>query len=216
MKCKVYCGGMHESVQQQVLQINGFSTGIIPFKYLGVPLSSRKLTIHHCGPLVHRILAKIQHWTARLLSYAGRYQLIRNVLFGITAYWMNVFPMPKGVIKHIEAICRNIMWKGNTDKTNKALVAWDFICNPKGAGGLSITSLKEWNIATMGKLFWNIQAKADKLWVKWVNTYYLKQHNAMDWQSKNCSWILASVFKCRDKIKGTNAWATVIYTNWEI
>ncbi|XP_058741051.1 uncharacterized protein LOC131613393 [Vicia villosa] len=32
----------------------------------------------------------------------------------------------------------------------------------------------------------------------------------MDWQRKNCSWILASVFKWRDKIKGINAWATVL------
>ncbi|XP_058764072.1 uncharacterized protein LOC131637497 [Vicia villosa] len=32
----------------------------------------------------------------------------------------------------------------------------------------------------------------------------------MDWQSKNCSWILASVFKCRDRIKGTNTWGSAL------
>ncbi|XP_058776403.1 uncharacterized protein LOC131650721 [Vicia villosa] len=211
-KCKVYCGGIKEADQQQILQITGFSAGSIPFKYLGVPLSSRRLTIHHCRTLVDRILAKIQHWTAKLLSYAGRYQLIRSVLFGVTSYWLNVFPIPKGVLKHIEAMCRSFLWKGNAEATRKAPVTWDSVCNPKRARGLNITSLKEWNIASMGKLFWNIQAKADKLWVKWVNTYYLKHADALDWQHKNCSWILANVFKCRDKIKMTAAWSTCMLT----
>lgn len=49
----------------------------------------------------------------------------------------------------------------------------------------------------MGKLFWNIQAKADKLWVKWISTYYLKKTSAMDWQSRNCSWLIANIFKCK-------------------
>ncbi|XP_058773793.1 uncharacterized protein LOC131648007 [Vicia villosa] len=85
-KGKVYCGGVPDSVQQHMLQITGFSAGIIPFKYLGVPLSNRKLTIHHCRPLVDRILSKIQDWTTKLLSYTDKYQLIRSVLFGVTSY----------------------------------------------------------------------------------------------------------------------------------
>jgi hypothetical protein len=53
-------------------------------------------------------------------------------------------------------------------------VAWEKICEPKIAGGLNITSLVEWNQATIGKLLWNLQSKADKHWVKWIDAYYLK------------------------------------------
>lgn len=124
-----------------MLQITGFSAGSLPFKYLGVPPSSKKLNIHQCRTLVDKILGKIQHWTSKLLSYAGRHQMITSVLFGITSYGMNdVFPIPKGVIKHIEEICRNYLWKGSVDTTKKAPVAWDFVCNSKRNGGLSITS----------------------------------------------------------------------------
>ncbi|XP_058755140.1 uncharacterized protein LOC131628305 [Vicia villosa] len=77
-----------------------------------------------------------------------------------------VFPMPKCVIKHIEAVCRSFKWSGGAEITRKAPVAWDKMCEPKNSRGLNITALKEWNVATMGKLTWNIQAKADKLWHK--------------------------------------------------
>lgn len=31
-----------------------------------------------------------------------------------------------------------------------------------------------WNKAGVGKSFWNIRAKKDKLWVKWIYSYYGK------------------------------------------
>lgn len=55
------------------METTKFSAGKLPFKYLGVPLSSRKLTIYQCEPLVDRTVSKIRYWTAKLLSYAGRF-----------------------------------------------------------------------------------------------------------------------------------------------
>lgn len=75
-KCKVYCGGMNTSEIQKLLHITGFSVGSLSFKYIGVPLSRRRLNIHKCRPLIDKNLEKIKHWTSRLLSHVGRYQLI--------------------------------------------------------------------------------------------------------------------------------------------
>lgn len=50
----------------------GFKEGGLPFKYLGVPLASIKLTITQCQPLIEKVTALVKHWFARLLSYAGR------------------------------------------------------------------------------------------------------------------------------------------------
>lgn len=43
----------------------------------------------------------------------------------------------------------------------------------KKHGGLNITLLIEWNQTTM-------QVKVDKLWVKWMNEYYVKEENIMN------------------------------------
>lgn len=144
----------------------------------------------------------------RLLSYVGRCQLIKSVLFAITSYWMQVFPLPKKVLRHIEAICRPFLLTGKDEVSKRALVAWDKVCAPKSAGGLHILSLVEWNIAAVAKLLWNIHCKADKLWVKWVHMYFLKGQDVMEYQlTASCFRMLRNILKCRTVVVYTRAWA---------
>lgn len=77
--------------------------------------------------------------------------------------------LPKKVIHHIEGLCRNLLWNGKEERSYKAPVAWEKLCKPKNSGGLNIIELLHWNIATLEKLLWKIQSKADKLWVRWLN-----------------------------------------------
>lgn len=42
-KCKIYCGGMNGNGEGQLAGITGFAKGPLPFRYLGIPLTSRKL-----------------------------------------------------------------------------------------------------------------------------------------------------------------------------
>lgn len=96
--CKVYFGGTSLEENTNILRIAAYDEGILPFKYLGVPLSSRILSIPQCQPLMDKITAHIHNWTAHLLSVASRCQLVKSVLFYVTAYWMQVFPLPKQMI----------------------------------------------------------------------------------------------------------------------
>ncbi|XP_058759242.1 uncharacterized protein LOC131632512 [Vicia villosa] len=151
-KCKVYFGGTNEVEKDTILNITGYEEGVLPFKYLGVPLSSRRLSINQCQPLVDKITARIQHWTAHLLSAAGRSQLVKSVLVSVATYWMQVFPLPKKIINHVESICRMYLWSGKSSNSKKAPIAWDIVCYQKNAGGLNINFLTEWNQAIMLKL----------------------------------------------------------------
>ncbi|XP_058784355.1 uncharacterized protein LOC131659139 [Vicia villosa] len=83
-KCKLYCGGMDDSEKRSVEDIIGFSRGSLPFKYLGIPLSSRKISSTHCMALAEKIGEKMKHWSFQLLSYAGRVQMVNSVVFGYT------------------------------------------------------------------------------------------------------------------------------------
>lgn len=109
---KVYFGGVHPVAQQQSLWKPNFLTVVYLLSILGVPLDSKKLTIENCAPLIEKITGRLRHWTTKLLSYAGRLQLIKSVLFGISLYWLQIFPLPKKVFKHIEGLCRSFMWSG--------------------------------------------------------------------------------------------------------
>lgn len=114
-------------------------------------------------------------------------------------------------MKHIEAICRSFLWSNTEEITRRAPVAWDNVCNPMRADGLNITSLREWNTTTIVKLLWNIQSKAEKLWVKWVNIYYLKDTDVMEWQpNTTTSWLLESIVNCRNEVRHLSYWQEVM------
>ena len=44
-KSKVDFGGVNIDVQQKILDFTGFAKGGLPFRQLGIPLDSRKLTV---------------------------------------------------------------------------------------------------------------------------------------------------------------------------
>ncbi|GJT91068.1 putative reverse transcriptase domain, reverse transcriptase zinc-binding domain protein [Tanacetum coccineum] len=115
-----------------------FEEGVLPVKYLGVPLISSGLFHKDCKILVERVKIKIEDWKNKSLSFAGE------------------------------------MKRGN------AKVKWDIVCLPKEDGGLGIRRLKTWNLALMTTHIWSILSNRQSLWVKWINSYRLKDRNFWD------------------------------------
>ena len=74
-KSAVFLVGVNDNVKATILNMTGFSIGSLPVKYLGVPLISTKLSHSDCIPLMDKMMARIQSWTSRSLSFAGRMQL---------------------------------------------------------------------------------------------------------------------------------------------
>ncbi|XP_021733008.1 uncharacterized protein LOC110699800 [Chenopodium quinoa] len=213
-KSEVYFGGVSIDVQKELRELFGVSQGTIPFRYLGVPLSSKKLTNAQCRPLVERVTARIQGWMAKHLSYAGRLQLVKSVLFGIQTYWAQIFILPKKILKEIEARFRCFLWTGSSAPAKKSLVAWNNVCLPKVCGGWNLLSLPKWNKAAVTKLLWDIAHKADNLWVKWVHIYYFKHKDC--WTTPTparCSWFLKKILSYRDVVNDQGGWDGFIQGN---
>lgn len=59
-KSSLYIAGVSADFRDQVLSEMRFSLGVMPFKYLEVPLSPRKLTVSQCIPLVDNIIARVR------------------------------------------------------------------------------------------------------------------------------------------------------------
>lgn len=71
-KCKAYYGSGEDNVKEEICNITSFIGGTLPFRYLGIPLTSKKLSNHHCLILVDKIFARVKHWSKHLLSFEGR------------------------------------------------------------------------------------------------------------------------------------------------
>lgn len=87
-KCKALYGGVDSPVKIEILGVTSFVERDLSFRYLGIPLTSKKLSIHHCIGPIDRIVSCIKHWSTKLLSYAGRVQLINNITIYISSCWM--------------------------------------------------------------------------------------------------------------------------------
>ncbi|XP_070006032.1 uncharacterized protein [Nicotiana sylvestris] len=201
-KSSIYITGIAQHIKEQLMKLTGYADGSLPFKYMGVPLSTRKLNIHQCLPLVEKITKRVRCWSARLLSYSGRIQLIKYVLFGIQTYWVQIFLLPKKIMKMIETICRTFLWTGSIECSKKALIAWDTLCQPKATGGLNVIYMKIWNKATLLKHLWVLAMKKDTLWIKWAHNYYIKNRDIAEMDTpKAVAWVIRKIIEAREDVK---------------
>ncbi|XP_058751794.1 uncharacterized protein LOC131624890 [Vicia villosa] len=59
----------------------------------------------------------------------------------------------------------------------------------------------------MMKLLWNIQKKKDNLWVRWIDSYYIKGHDVMLMEAKEQhSWIFKAILQQRVVANGLQGW----------
>ncbi|KAK4380929.1 hypothetical protein Sango_3017300 [Sesamum angolense] len=183
--------------RQQILESVGFQEGSLPVKYLGIPLTSSRLTISDCRPLLDKVDARLAGWHNQNLSYAGRLQLIKSVLSTLHTYWASVFILPKGVLKLLEKRMRAFLWQGSSG-SGHAKVAWDQLCKPKGEGGLGIRSLIVTNQALILKQLWRIlQNDGTSIWVAWIQQYRLRRTTLWTFNSAAGSWGWKKMLKLR-------------------
>lgn len=83
----MYLARVNPLLKQELAKSTDFPIGSLPFKYLGVPLSSKRLSGHDCDQLVDRMTSRIHSWQAKHLSYSARLQLVNSVLISISSYW---------------------------------------------------------------------------------------------------------------------------------
>ncbi|XP_019257809.1 PREDICTED: uncharacterized protein LOC109236031 [Nicotiana attenuata] len=140
-KSSIFFGGVSQDIQADILEFLGIQKWELPVRYLGVPLSSKRVSLVQCKPLLDKLVGRITSWTVKLLPYAGRLQLIKSVLFSIQTYWAQIFMLPKKITKLIEAICGSFLWTEDNNISKKDLLAWEKVCQPMSAGGFNVLDI---------------------------------------------------------------------------
>lgn len=177
----------------------GFSVGTLPVRYLGLPLMSRKLKISEYSPLLEKIISKLKGWAVKSLSFAGRSQLLKAVIYGAVNFWMTSFMLPKGCIRKIESLCSNFLWSGNIEIHSKSKVAWSTVCLPKSEGGLGLRRFSAWNTTLSLRLIWLLFSNSGSLWVAW-HCHHHNLDSSSFWDLKprnNDSWFWKGLLNLR-------------------
>ncbi|XP_039156273.1 uncharacterized protein LOC120287528 [Eucalyptus grandis] len=195
-KSQIFIVGGSNELRSEIILAFGFTKGKLLVRYLGVPIISSRLGKADCVSLIDRITARVQSWTQRFLSFAGRLQLIKSVLHAIQAY-----------LDRIKQIPRQYLCKGSRLGKGRAKVSWEDVCLPKNEGGLGICRLRDCNKAVMLKHVWILFTNKESLWYKWTHSTFLKRKSF--WVVKEptfCSWAWKRILYLRIEFRLSFRW----------
>ena len=105
---------MSSDEANRLASILGCSIGTMPFTYLGLPMGTTRPSIQDLMPLVHRIERRLSA-TSCFLNQGSRLQLLQSVLTSMPIYFQCTLVIPTGILKQIERIQRQCLWRGNSD-----------------------------------------------------------------------------------------------------
>ncbi|WVZ69147.1 LOW QUALITY PROTEIN: hypothetical protein U9M48_017983 [Paspalum notatum var. saurae] len=126
----------------RVQSILGCQLTQFPCPYLGVPLSTRKLSRSLEQELVDKVARRIPRWKGKLLSVAGRLVLIKSTLSAIPVHISIATCLFGWAIRAIDRLRRAFLWSGSDILgCGHSKVAWPTLCRPVEYGGLGITDL---------------------------------------------------------------------------
>ncbi|GKV48451.1 hypothetical protein SLEP1_g55264 [Rubroshorea leprosula] len=122
-----------KAFDKEMAWILNCKTGVLPFKYLGVPVGGN-----------HRKLSIIT--------------LLNSVLTSLPILFLSVYLAPKGIVKTLDKIRNKFLWGGCEETRKVHWVNWKTVCISKRDGGLWVKDLRLFNQALLGK-WWGRLAK---------------------------------------------------------
>lgn len=108
-KSSIFMAGIDDFTKEKLLAKTGFTLGQFPIRYMGLPLSPKKMNTLDCHVLVEKITQRIKVTYSKQLSYAGRLQVINVVLFSIHNFRGIIFILPQSVLKEADKICKDYL-----------------------------------------------------------------------------------------------------------
>jgi hypothetical protein len=101
-KSELFCFGETKDLLPDYVELFGCKEGVMPFRYLGIPMCTRKLSNKDWSVVEERFQKKLSSWKGKLLSSGGRLVLINSVLSSLPMFMMSFFRVPKGVLKKLD------------------------------------------------------------------------------------------------------------------
>jgi hypothetical protein len=109
-KSEVFLFGEAKDKVNEYVALFGCKEGDVPFRYLGIPMSTRKLSNKDWAAVEERFQKKLASWKGKVLSSGGRLVLINSVLSSLPMFMMSFFRIPKGVLSRLNYYRSRFYW----------------------------------------------------------------------------------------------------------
>uniref|UniRef100_A0A803NPV8 Reverse transcriptase domain-containing protein n=1 Tax=Cannabis sativa TaxID=3483 RepID=A0A803NPV8_CANSA len=145
--------------------------------YLGLPCTMARNKNAILGFLKEKMIKRIQGWESKFLSKAG---------------------------KDLEGLMARFWWKSQSKGATKGVswVSWNKLCKHKDVGGLGFKSLREYNLAYLGKQGWRSITNENSLVAKLYKARYYPKGNFLSAElGPNPSFIWRSILEAKELLQ---------------
>lgn len=142
----------------------------LPITYLGLPLGVNCSRQQYWDPVTKKLEKRLAIWQCKLLSHAGRAQLIRTVLNSLPMHYLSIFKIPDSVARKIIKLQRNFFWGVKNESKGVHPIKWNELEAPISFGGLGLGNLKIKNLGLLFKWWWKFLLEDEQLWKKVVKS----------------------------------------------
>ncbi|XP_042495183.1 uncharacterized protein LOC122074441 [Macadamia integrifolia] len=177
-KSKLFLGKMSLDRKQLISDTLGISICKFPTKYLGVEIFKDRVTREPLLPVMGKIKGRMAGWKGKLLSMAGRVELVRSLISGMPSHNFSVYWWSSSLLNIMGRWMRNFIWSGDPETAKGVTINWDSICKPKQEGGLGIRRLRDVNKALLCKHVWNIRHSSSAL-SNIINARFLRKNGEL-------------------------------------
>lgn len=203
-----FSANVRRDKQEELKEILGVHEDLQGSKYLGLPSLVGRSKKGVFKFLKDKVAKKIQEWSTKLLSRAGKAVLIKNVAQAIPAYCMSCFLIPKTLCQEIEKMMNAYWWCSNS-AYNKGIrwLAWDKMSMSKMQGGLGFRNLYGFNLALIGKQVWQLATNPGSLVTRLYKArYFADCHILQATKPRGCSYIWEGIWEANESLKNGFRW----------
>ena len=210
LKSEMFCSrNVSDELRQSLADTLGVRQVLGTWKYLGLPYMvgrRKKSTFKFIKDIIWN---KINSWSSRCLSQAGREILIKSVLQSIPSYVMSTFLLPDSLLEDIEKML-NSFWWGHNATNSKGIhwMSWERLSTPKCFGGMGLKNLKAFNMAMIGKEAWKLVTSPNSLIIKLLKAkYYPRSDYFGAAADHNPSYVWRGLWKVKEMVRRGFQWS---------
>lgn len=161
-----------EAVKIHLTRFLGFRQGVLPTKYLGIPLDMNPNRIKNWQNLLEKLRKRLANWSFRLLNIGSKIVLFKSVLSAIPIYSLSLMAAPKGIFSKMREIMGKFLWGGPKQQKKWTLVSWKNVIKRKEEGGLGVRDPEIVNKVFGAKLWWRWVQGGTDVWKNIWNRKY--------------------------------------------
>jgi hypothetical protein len=156
-KSEVIVFGAEEETKIRIANMLNCKPGALPMRYLGFPISDKKLKMEVFRGTVEKMRKKLQPWKGKNLSSGGRLILTNSSLSSMPTYLMGMYLLHEGIHVQMDAVRSKFFWRGDIDKFKYHMIKWENVCLPRDFGGAGVINTRHFNEALILKWVWRLQ-----------------------------------------------------------